>query len=82
LTDLAMQLRMYCSNLQYICHGDIYSSCIHKILHTAFFMVIENNGKNAYQLAWAGLIYCALVCEDSVVQGHCTEQWLAHREQH
>lgn len=54
-TSLAIQLKKYCIHLQDIRRGDVYSPHIHDILRTAFFMAYENDGKNAYQLEWAGL---------------------------
>src|ERR1700730_12908151 len=54
-SNLAGQLKKYCINLQDIRRGDIYSPRIHDILRTAFFMASENDGKNAFQLEWAGL---------------------------
>ena len=74
-TNLAMQLKTYCQNLQDIRQGDIYSPRIHEILRTAFFMATESDGKNAYQLACAGLdifvdrFVRARLCED-VAQNH------------
>jgi hypothetical protein len=54
-SSLALQLKKYCTTLQDIRGGNIYSSNIHDILRTAFFMAMENDGKNSFQLAWAGL---------------------------
>ena len=54
-SSLALQLKKYCTTLQDIRGGNIYSSNIHDILRTAFLMAIENDGRNSYQLAWAGL---------------------------
>lgn len=71
-TNLALQLKKYCLNLQDIRHGDIYSPRVHDILRTSFFMAYENDGKNAYQLEWAGLdgfvdrFVRARLCEDVV----------------
>ena len=69
-TNLAMQLKKYCTNLQEIRRGDIHSPDIHDILRTSFLMATENDGKNARQLAWAGLdtfvdrFVRARLCED------------------
>ena len=69
-TNMALQLRKYCNNLQDLRRGDIYSSHIHDILRTAFFMATENDGRNACQLEWAGLdkfvdrFVRARLCED------------------
>lgn len=69
-TNLASQLKKYSTNLQQIRRGDIYSPDIHDILRTAFLMAMENDGKNACQLAWAGLdnfvdrFVRARLCED------------------
>jgi hypothetical protein len=54
-TDLAIQLKKYCTNLQKIRRGDVYSPDICDILWTSFLMFTEDDGKNASQLAWAGL---------------------------
>jgi hypothetical protein len=53
--NLAAELKVYCTNLQELRRGDVYSPRIHEILRTAFFMATESDGKNFYQLQWAGL---------------------------
>jgi hypothetical protein len=54
-SHLADQLTLYCATLQDIRDGDIYSEDLAHTLWTAFFMMMENDGKNRAQLEWAGL---------------------------
>jgi hypothetical protein len=48
--SLAEQLRKYCSALNCIGRGDIYSPHILETFWMAFFMLCENDGKNRCQL--------------------------------
>jgi hypothetical protein len=72
-SSLALQLKKYCTTLQDIRGGNIYSSNIHDVLRTAFFMAMEDDGRNSYQLAWAGLdrfvdrFVRTRLCEDAAV---------------
>lgn len=54
-SHLVDQLTLYCATLQDIRDGDIYSEDLAHTLWTAFFMMMENDGKNRAQLEWAGL---------------------------
>lgn len=48
--NLTSQLRKQCLALKHIRAGDIYSEAVEGDLWTAFFMLLENDGKNAAQL--------------------------------
>ena len=48
--NLSAQLKSYCLTLQRIRHGDIYAPTLEEDLWNAFFMMMENDGKNAVQL--------------------------------
>ncbi|KAI0633948.1 hypothetical protein C8Q77DRAFT_712041 [Trametes polyzona] len=52
---LASQLTKYCKALRNLRRGDIDSPSITKDFLRAFVMCLENDGKNAAQLDWAGL---------------------------
>ncbi|KIM90390.1 hypothetical protein PILCRDRAFT_181625 [Piloderma croceum F 1598] len=76
LTNLAMQLKKYCTNLQKIRRGDIYSPDSYDILWTSFLMATENDGKNASQLEWAGLDTFV----DRFVRGRLCEDIAQHND--
>ncbi|KAH9848014.1 hypothetical protein C2E23DRAFT_906734 [Lenzites betulinus] len=52
---LASQLTRYCKAIRNIRSGDIYSPSITKDFLRAYALCLENDGKNAAQLRWAGL---------------------------
>ncbi|KAI0824486.1 hypothetical protein BC628DRAFT_1377875 [Trametes gibbosa] len=52
---LASQLTKYCKALRNIRRGDIYSPSIVKDFFRAYALCLENDGRNAAQLQWAGL---------------------------
>jgi hypothetical protein len=54
--SLASQLKVYCSTLRRIRHGDIYSESLDFDLWVAYFMLSESDGRNAMHLKeWAGV---------------------------
>lgn len=54
-SNLAVQLKKYCSTLRRIRHANLDSDTLNLDLWNAFFMMMENDGRNAAQLEWAGL---------------------------
>ena len=55
-SNLAQQLKVYCRTLQAVRSGDIHAATLLDTLWNAFFMMIENDGRNAAQLLnYAGL---------------------------
>lgn len=54
-SNVAQQLKQYCYALQVIRRGDIHVEGIVHVFWQAFFMMSENDGRNACQLKWAGL---------------------------
>lgn len=53
--NLAKQLRTYCLTLKRIRNGDFTAATVCEDLWAAFFMLMENDGRNHAQLARAGL---------------------------
>lgn len=53
--NLAVQLHVYAGTLREIRRGDIYHPDILDILRNAYFMAMEDDGRNGYQLEKAGL---------------------------
>ena len=53
--NLAEQLQKYCLAMKRIRSGDITAPTVREDLWSAFFMCIENDGRNHAQLMWAGL---------------------------
>ncbi|TCD63351.1 hypothetical protein EIP91_005652, partial [Steccherinum ochraceum] len=54
-SNLAVQLKKYCTTLRRLKHADPDSEHLNLDLWNAFLMMIENDGRNAAQLEWAGL---------------------------
>lgn len=54
-SNVALQLKEYCTTLKNIRKGDIYLPDIFSTLRCAFIMATESDGRNACQLEWAGL---------------------------
>ncbi|KIJ13054.1 hypothetical protein PAXINDRAFT_14100 [Paxillus involutus ATCC 200175] len=52
---LSFQLRSYCSVLKRIRTGDIHANDLVQTFWSCFVMMMENDGKNRYQLEMAGL---------------------------
>ena len=50
---LASQLKIYCTALRRIRHGDIFAPDVEDVLRTVFILITENDGKNRAQLEWA-----------------------------
>jgi hypothetical protein len=50
---LVSQLKIYCTALRRIRHGDIFAPDVEDVLRTAFILLTENDGKNRVQLEWA-----------------------------
>lgn len=50
---LSAQLKAYCSTLRIVKSGDVFAPDLQSHLWNAFFMLTENDGKNARQLEWA-----------------------------
>lgn len=59
-SNVAHQLKQNCIALARIRRGDIAALSVEDDLWAAYFMMIENDGLNAAQLAWAGLKEFAL----------------------
>lgn len=54
--NLASQLKVYCSTMRRIREGDIHSENLEQDLWIAYFMLSENDGRNAIQLReWANI---------------------------
>src|SRR5229473_39184 len=47
---LASQLKIYCTALRRIRHGDIFAPDVEDVLRTVFILITENDGKNRAQL--------------------------------
>jgi hypothetical protein len=73
-SSLADQLQSNIMALQDIRQGDIYSSHVNSTLWTAFFLMLENDGKNREQLDWAGL--------DSFIDRYIRNRLSEGRDQH
>ncbi|KAH8094756.1 hypothetical protein BXZ70DRAFT_947440 [Cristinia sonorae] len=54
-SNLAVQLKTYCRTLKHIRRADMDAESLDLDLWNAFFMMSENDGRNAIQLQWAGL---------------------------
>ncbi|OBZ78982.1 hypothetical protein A0H81_01315 [Grifola frondosa] len=52
---VAAQLRQYLDTMKHIRACDIYCPNLIDVLWSAFIMLVENDGRNEEQLAWAGL---------------------------
>ncbi|THH31032.1 hypothetical protein EUX98_g3171 [Antrodiella citrinella] len=54
-SNLAVQFKKYCTTLKHIRQANLDADSLTLDLWNAFFMMIENDGRNAAQLEWAGL---------------------------